>query len=954
MSGGTLKAGAANTLNATSAHSVNGTLDLNGFNNEIASLGGNGNVTNSGASAATLTMGGNNGSPTFSGAIQDGTSALGLIKTGSGTFTLSGANNTYTGGTTVNGGTFIQGVIGAFQRAFTVSNGATLDFGNFATTLSSLVANAGSSLINNTALTLTGDSTLNADLGGGSLTITGGTTNIGAAQSYTGDTVVSGGTLKAGAANALSASSAHTINATLDLNGFNSTIAALSGNGNLINSGGAPAALTFGSNNASTTFSGTIQDGTSAFGLIKTGSGTFTLSGANNTYTGGTTLSAGELRVDAANALGTGQVALEGGILKFGIDQNVTNTIQVNAASTINNTGKTVTLASGALSGSGDLVFAGTGLFSLSGDNGYAGDATITEGEVKLNGSIAGNFTVNEGATLSGNATIGGNLVNKGTLSPGNSVGKVIVNGNYTADATSVQKFEIDPQGNFDEITVLGNAQLGGKLLIVPAAGTYGTGTKYDFFKVSGTITGNFDSVESTLRLDYIFDTTSNSVSLTINKTSFKDLSKIAGISKNGDLVSFARYLDGVDEKADPNSDIMRVIGKLNQVTEVSKLRKSLLSLSALPTLHQTWSYTALQQGINAITRAQQARTHQNRWMSNLAKEGAKPQLVAQLAEVTSKPAPKFNPKALQNAAMHASDSASVVPVDRNVPMVQHHHNLTLWTTPWAHNYEQDRKKAVAKLKARIRGWAIGADVALSPNLTVGLMGQVARTKDRIGDCLAKDRINTKGTGFYGSWHEKDNGAFLDFAAGINGHRVKGSRRITIVDDHRKAHHKTRARTTDGNMTLGYDFVPATYWQVTPKLSQSLTHINQKHYREHGAGDINLKVRRKKGRMVATELSVDVAKTIKREKYLIRPMVSIGYGHRQMSKKLLRQTASFTGSSGSNFVVKGGRRKQNSLLMAAGLSTSNINGLGFAINAHREHAKKASSYGVTANLLWKY
>src|SRR5262249_18027563 len=61
-------------------------------------------VTNSGAGAATLTVGGNNTSTTFTGTLQNGASALGLAKTGTGTLTLSGVN-TYRGGTTVNGGT---------------------------------------------------------------------------------------------------------------------------------------------------------------------------------------------------------------------------------------------------------------------------------------------------------------------------------------------------------------------------------------------------------------------------------------------------------------------------------------------------------------------------------------------------------------------------------------------------------------------------------------------------------------------------------------------------------------------------------------------------------------------------------------------------------------------------------------------------------------------------------
>jgi autotransporter-associated beta strand protein len=62
------------------------------------------------------------------------------------------------------------------------------------------------------------------------------------------------------------------------------------------NTGGAGATLTTGGNNTSTTFSGVIQDGAGVTGLTKIGTGTFTLTGAN-TYTGGTTISAGTLQI---------------------------------------------------------------------------------------------------------------------------------------------------------------------------------------------------------------------------------------------------------------------------------------------------------------------------------------------------------------------------------------------------------------------------------------------------------------------------------------------------------------------------------------------------------------------------------------------------------------------------------------------------------------------------------
>src|SRR6202035_811482 len=93
--------------------------------------------------------------------------------------------------------------------------------------------------------------------------------------------------------------------ATLDLGGFNQTIGLLNGNGIVTNSGAAAATLTTGGSKNST-FSGTIQDGTHATGLAKIGTGTLTLSGRTNSYTGGTNLIGGSLSISADANLGTG------------------------------------------------------------------------------------------------------------------------------------------------------------------------------------------------------------------------------------------------------------------------------------------------------------------------------------------------------------------------------------------------------------------------------------------------------------------------------------------------------------------------------------------------------------------------------------------------------------------------------------------------------------------------
>jgi len=101
--------------------------------------------------------------------------------------------------------------------------------------------------------------------------------------------------LRLGPGGSLAPTGALTVNAggTFDLNSFNQTIGSLAGAGSVTLGAGT---LTTGSDNTSTTFSGTIS-GTG--GLTKIGAGTLVLTG-NNPYSGATAVNGGRLTVNGA------------------------------------------------------------------------------------------------------------------------------------------------------------------------------------------------------------------------------------------------------------------------------------------------------------------------------------------------------------------------------------------------------------------------------------------------------------------------------------------------------------------------------------------------------------------------------------------------------------------------------------------------------------------------------
>jgi autotransporter-associated beta strand protein len=212
--------------------------------------------------------------------------------------------------------------------------------------------------------------------------------------------------------------------ARLALNGYNQTVSALSSSATGLSiieangdEGGSVSTLTV--NQATdTAYSGILRDNfntTSAtLALVKTGSGTLTLYGNNNTYSGGTTLSNGVLRLGHANAAGTGLITQSSGASTLQINTTGTvanamsiyniqtlQTVTLSGNKALNNATYTVdpgttTTESGVLSGGGGITKLGTGTLLVTASNTFTGTVDVQAGRLSLasaTGSAAGGTT---------------------------------------------------------------------------------------------------------------------------------------------------------------------------------------------------------------------------------------------------------------------------------------------------------------------------------------------------------------------------------------------------------------------------------------------------------------------------------------------------------------------------------------------------------------------------------
>ncbi|OYW22074.1 MAG: hypothetical protein B7Z52_00010 [Burkholderiales bacterium 12-64-5] len=347
ISGGSITGGAAGS-GETGAAGGNGILVEN--TSGVTNLGIETSVTG-GAGTSGIFGVGAGGSGIQGANLAVSVAATGSVSGGLGGDSARAAALNFTGGTNTlilaSGATLTGGIVVA-TSATTLQLGLSTNY-----TLSNVISGDGSISKN----------------GGGTLILTG-------ANTYTGGTTISAGTLQIGDG------------------GTTGSI-----EGNVVNNG----ILVFNRTDGST-FLGDISG---SGRVVKEGTGSITLSGTN-TYTGGTTINAGTLRVSSDESLGAASstLTLNGGTLSGG------GTFTVARAVVLGSNGGTfsaisgLVTVSGVVSGSGGLTIEGGGSIGivLTGNNTYQGTTTVNGslaiGYLGTSGSVAGDIVVNSGGTL--------------------------------------------------------------------------------------------------------------------------------------------------------------------------------------------------------------------------------------------------------------------------------------------------------------------------------------------------------------------------------------------------------------------------------------------------------------------------------------------------------------------------------------------------------------------------
>ena len=461
ITAGTLNLGIDNAINGGGNVVVNnGTLQMNSHKDTVGTV--------------TLQNGGlidGNGTLTSTGSfeMQDGTvnavlagTGIQLNKTTTGTVWLNNVN-TYTGLTNITGGVLRIGVNNAIGGGGNVTvNSGSLDMYGKTDTVGTVTLQNGGLIYGSGTLTSTGSFELQDGTVGGTVLAgvgiqlnktTSGTVYLNSVNTYTGLTNITAGTLQYGNSNAI-ASGNVTINgstAVLDMAGYSDTVGTVTlDNSGTIN-GGSGSVLT-------STADFVMKSGTAnavlagAVGLNKTTSGTVTLD-QQNTYTGLTNITAGTLLYGTNNAIGSGNVTIDGAttVLDMAGYSDTVGTVTLSSNATING-------------GSGS-VLSSTGSFEM--QSGTVNVVLADDPGTVLNKTTAGTVTLNQQNTYTGLTNITAGTLLYGT---NNAIGS----GNVTIDgATTV----LDMAGYSDTVgtvTLSNNATInGGSSSVLTSTGTF-------------------------------------------------------------------------------------------------------------------------------------------------------------------------------------------------------------------------------------------------------------------------------------------------------------------------------------------------------------------------------------------------------------------------------------------------------------------------------------------------
>jgi autotransporter-associated beta strand protein len=556
------------TLAGTNTLTTGGILVTGNVANHLSKITGG---TLIGADSSDLVVHQNNtgNGLTIESILANNTAATALTKSGAGLLTLT-ANNTCTGGTYVNAGTLVLTGTTQTTGAVSVAAGAVLELKNSAG-FANLVTLSGLGTVRLNGITTFGTAADVISLSPGALIdLRTSSFNGGASNNKNWVNNFASLNVEAGATFGTSQAAVR-VDAITGLGDINASSSQTGGS------------FTFGVGNSSGSFGGRlVTTSTNKFNFTKLGTGTQTLTGANN-YTSTMNVNAGVLAISGSGTLGasTAGLTMGGGQLDLGATSQTVGAVSVTGAyaggdtlrngsitgasyAASNATGNAVISANLLVNAAAAFAKSGAGSVTLAGVNTYAGGTTVSAGTLTLASTGQLRF-VPTSNNISNKVSGAGAFNANGTFLLDLSGADATAGNSWLlVDVTTLTE-------DYDDASFTVNSSLGAFTETSPGVWEItASGKKWTFTESSGTL-----GVAATASDDY-----------TTWANSFTPPAGLPGVDDDGDgLSNFEEYAFGLL----PNnaSSVNPISGQLNKSTGQFKYTRR-----AIPaTTHVTYTY---------------------------------------------------------------------------------------------------------------------------------------------------------------------------------------------------------------------------------------------------------------------------------------------------------------------------------------------------------------------------
>ncbi|TLD72462.1 autotransporter domain-containing protein [Phragmitibacter flavus] len=541
--------------------------------------------------------------------------------------------------------------------------------------------------------------------------------------------------------------------------------------------------------------------------------------------------------------------------------------------------GGKATIQGGTILVPGDFNKFGPGILDARSNFIVNGNAFIHSGALAVNGTFQTNLLhVLGGGTLMGSGLIIGDVINSGTVAPGNSIGTLSIQGNYTQTRSGNLQIEAASLSNHDLLVVSGLAQLSGTLELQSLGYQPEFGDQIPFLQ-AGRITGTFDTI--TMPDPDInrgrFLNLGNTGVLLIAPASY------TLVANTPNETQLARALDqwiGIET------------GDIGQVTLALDLQRADQYSQAFAAISPAYYEGALSTAIELSHNHSQL-LHQQLNARRLA------------YRVSNVPAMPEAP-----SAKSSKDAKSIA------PQVQPDNNDLRWSA-WTQGSGLFSKGGLSLTPGEdfeSGTILVGADYLLTDNLAIGLF---ASYQEGWGDYDNGGDIDLDATRF-GLYATYDQGGFYANATiggGQTSFDIQRPIRWAYLD--RTATSNPDAYEFFTSLSTGYDLKRGN-WTFGPQLSLQYSNLSLDNTTEGGAGALNLRLDDPQMESLRTYLGGRIAYTIQvNDRFAIIPEVRAFWQHEYLDGGSVNAT--LDSGNGPSFTHTFSNQEKDSFFLGAGL-----------------------------------